>query len=66
MEGAQALFRIKQALLKKDQQDWSLPKDVLTMLAHPVREVPISYFDNEEDARAWLEPPRRIPHIQSA
>jgi hypothetical protein len=39
---------------------------VLTMLAHPVREVPISYFDNEEDARGWLEPPRRISHIQSA
>jgi len=35
-EGAQALFRIKQALLKKDQQDWNLWKDLLTMLAHPL------------------------------
>lgn len=35
-EGAQALFRIKQAMLKKDQQDWSLAKDVLTMMAHPL------------------------------
>jgi len=35
-EGAQALFRIKQALLKKDQEDWSLSRDILTMLTHPV------------------------------
>lgn len=35
-EGALALFRIKQAMLKKDQQDWSLAKDVLTMIAHPL------------------------------
>ena len=35
-EGAQALFRIKQALLKKDQEDWSLTRDVLTMIAHPL------------------------------
>ena len=35
-EGAQALFRIKQALLKKNQEDWSLTRDVLTMIAHPL------------------------------
>jgi choline dehydrogenase-like flavoprotein len=35
-EGAQALFRCKQALLKKDQEDWSLSKDILTMFAHPL------------------------------
>jgi choline dehydrogenase-like flavoprotein len=35
-EGAQALFRIKQALLQKDQEDWSLTKDILTMITHPL------------------------------
>jgi choline dehydrogenase-like flavoprotein len=35
-EGAQALFRCKQALLKKEQPDWSLSRDVLSMVAHPV------------------------------
>lgn len=35
-EGAQALFRIKQALLKKDQDDWNLGRDIATMLAHPL------------------------------
>jgi hypothetical protein len=39
---------------------------VLTMLAQPVRQIPISYFDNEEDARTWLQTPQRVPHIQSA
>jgi len=35
-EGAQALFRCKQALLKKEQAGWSLTKDLLTMMAHPL------------------------------
>jgi choline dehydrogenase-like flavoprotein len=35
-EGALALFRCKQALLKKDQDDWSLGKDMLTMVTHPL------------------------------
>jgi choline dehydrogenase-like flavoprotein len=35
-KGAQALFRCKQALLKKEQADWKLSHDVLTMLAHPI------------------------------
>lgn len=34
--GAQALFRCKQALLKKDQVGWSLSKDLATMAAHPI------------------------------
>ena len=38
---------------------------VLTMVAQPVRQVPIAYFDNEADARAWLDP-RTLPHTQSA
>ncbi|OWW21119.1 FAD-dependent oxidoreductase [Noviherbaspirillum denitrificans] len=35
-EGAQALFRIKQAMLQKDQEDWNLGKDILTMVTHPL------------------------------
>ncbi|HYD62487.1 MAG TPA: GMC family oxidoreductase [Noviherbaspirillum sp.] len=35
-EGAQALFRIKQAMLQKDQDDWNLGKDLLTMVSHPL------------------------------
>jgi choline dehydrogenase-like flavoprotein len=42
-EGAQALFRCKQALLKKDQDDWSLGKDVLTMAAHPLDTIGYGY-----------------------
>lgn len=34
--GAQALFRYKQALLQKEQKDWSPGRDLLTMLAHPL------------------------------
>jgi choline dehydrogenase-like flavoprotein len=34
--GAQALFRCKQAWLQKEQADWSLSRDLLTMVAHPV------------------------------
>jgi choline dehydrogenase-like flavoprotein len=34
--GAQALFRCKQALLKKEQAGWSLTRDMATMMAHPV------------------------------
>ena len=35
-EGAMALFRCKQAALKKEQAGWSLRDDVATMAAHPV------------------------------
>jgi choline dehydrogenase-like flavoprotein len=35
-EGAQALFRCKQALLQKEQADWKLSKDLATMMAHPL------------------------------
>lgn len=42
-EGAQALFRIKQALLKKDQEDWSLSRDIATMLAHPIDTIGYGY-----------------------
>ncbi len=42
-EGALALFRIKQALLKKDQEDWSLWKDALTMLGHPIDTLAYGY-----------------------
>jgi choline dehydrogenase-like flavoprotein len=35
-KGAQALFRCKQALLKKEQAGWKLSHDLLTMVAHPV------------------------------
>ncbi len=42
-EGAQALFRIKQALLQKDQEDWSLTKDILTMVANPIDTIGYGY-----------------------
>jgi choline dehydrogenase-like flavoprotein len=35
-EGAEALIRCKQALLKKEQPGWRLHDDVATMAAHPV------------------------------
>ncbi|MDO8178873.1 MAG: GMC family oxidoreductase [Undibacterium sp.] len=35
-EGAQALFRCKQALLKKEQAGWSLSRDIASMVSHPV------------------------------
>jgi choline dehydrogenase-like flavoprotein len=35
-EGALALFRCKQALLQKEQADWSFSKDLMTMIAHPL------------------------------
>lgn len=35
-EGAQALFRCKQALLQKEQAGWKLSQDLLTMAAHPL------------------------------
>jgi choline dehydrogenase-like flavoprotein len=35
-EGAQALFRLKQAMLHKDQEDWNLARDVMTMVTHPL------------------------------
>ncbi len=35
-EGAQALFRCKQALLKKEQAGWSLSRDLVTMASHPL------------------------------
>lgn len=34
--GSQALYRCKQALMKKDQVGWKLHKDLATMIAHPV------------------------------
>jgi choline dehydrogenase-like flavoprotein len=34
--GAAALFRCKQALLKKEQAGWSLTKDMITMLGNPI------------------------------
>jgi choline dehydrogenase-like flavoprotein len=34
--GAQALFRCKQALLKRDQVGWRLSHDLATMMAHPL------------------------------
>lgn len=34
--GSQALYRCKQALLKKDQVGWKFHKDLATMMAHPV------------------------------
>ncbi len=35
-DGAQALFRCKQALLGKEQEDWSLSDDIRSMISHPV------------------------------
>jgi choline dehydrogenase-like flavoprotein len=34
--GAQALFRCKQAVLKKEQAGWSLSRDLMTMMTNPV------------------------------
>lgn len=34
--GAYALHRCKQALMKKEQAEWNLSKDLLTMFSHPV------------------------------
>jgi len=34
--GSQALYRCKQALLKKEQAGWKFRKDLMTMVAHPV------------------------------
>lgn len=35
-EAAQALFRCKQALLKKEQMGWSLTRDLRSMISHPI------------------------------
>jgi hypothetical protein len=35
-DGAQALFRFKQALLHKEQPGWQVGKDLATMVSHPV------------------------------
>lgn len=35
-EGAQALFRCKQALLHKEQPEWKIGRDLATMLLHPL------------------------------
>lgn len=35
-EGAQALFRCKQALLDKEQPGWKLSDDLFTMMKHPI------------------------------
>ncbi|HEY4542203.1 MAG TPA: GMC family oxidoreductase, partial [Noviherbaspirillum sp.] len=42
-EGAQALFRIKQAMLKKNQEDWSLTRDILTMIGNPIDTLAYGY-----------------------
>jgi choline dehydrogenase-like flavoprotein len=42
-EGALALFRCKQALLKKEQADWSLTRDMLTMMSHPIDTIGYGY-----------------------
>ncbi|MGV3742559.1 MAG: FAD-dependent oxidoreductase [Burkholderiaceae bacterium] len=34
--GAQALFRCKQAALKKEQAGWSLSRDLVTMMSNPI------------------------------
>jgi choline dehydrogenase-like flavoprotein len=41
--GALALFRCKQALLKKEQAGWSLARDMLTMATHPVDTLAYGY-----------------------
>jgi hypothetical protein len=33
---------------------------VLTVLAQPIRQVPIRYFTSEEDARGWLNRPQPL------
>jgi hypothetical protein len=35
---------------------------VLTVLAQPIRQVPIAYFTSEEAARGWLQRPVPLPH----
>lgn len=42
-EGAQALFRCKQALLKKEQAGWSITKDFLAMMVHPLDTLSYGY-----------------------
>ncbi|QDZ27473.1 FAD-dependent oxidoreductase [Noviherbaspirillum sp. UKPF54] len=42
-EGAQALFRCKQALLKKEQAGWKFSKDLMMMLSHPVDTMAYGY-----------------------
>lgn len=42
-EGAQALFRCKQALLKKEQAGWKFSKDLMTMLGHPLDTMAYGY-----------------------
>ncbi|RJG05764.1 GMC family oxidoreductase [Noviherbaspirillum cavernae] len=42
-EGAQALFRCKQALLQKEQSGWSLSRDLLTMMTHPLDTIGYGY-----------------------
>lgn len=42
-EGAQALFRCKQALLKKEQAGWKFSNDLMTMLAHPLDTMAYGY-----------------------
>ncbi|NMM38844.1 MAG: GMC family oxidoreductase [Glaciimonas sp.] len=42
-EGAQALFRCKQALLHKEQAGWNLSRDLFTMISHPVHTVGYGY-----------------------
>jgi choline dehydrogenase-like flavoprotein len=38
-EAAQALFRCKQALLKKEQADWRLSRDLGLMMSHPIHTI---------------------------
>lgn len=42
-EGAQALFRCKQALLKKEQAGWKFSRDLMTMLVHPLDTIGYGY-----------------------
>jgi choline dehydrogenase-like flavoprotein len=42
-DGAQALFRCKQALLKKEQAEWKLSKDMLKMVANPIDTMAYGY-----------------------
>lgn len=42
-EGAQALYRCKQALLHKEQAGWKLRRDLLTMISHPVDTIGYGY-----------------------
>ena len=38
--------------------EWKIP--VLTLVAQPIRQVPIQYFENEAAARHWLERPAYV------